>query len=169
MNSSEKSVLIGLARARASEIRTEITDLETRRLALEVEAGKIDSAVEAFERLKAGSDGEGVACQCSSTGDESSVKVGRRIRYMTMAREVDYSGTNDQIDRIIRVAEATADGIINTTHVAEKLIEDGMSTSRKVYLRGTVQSRLAKHDDFEKIASGTYRYLAWVEDQHATE
>ena len=80
---------------------------------------------------------------------------------MSMSRKVDYSGADYQDEQIIRVAEATADGIVNTTHVAEILIQDGLSTSKKEYLRGTVQNRLSKRSDFKKIAPGTYRYLNW--------
>lgn len=165
MNSSVNTVIIGAARARADQIRVEIADLETRRLALEAEVEKIDSAIATFEESEAMTDGEVVTCQCSDTGDESGIEVGRR-RYMRMARDVDYAGTDDQTDRIIRVAEATMDGIVNCTHVAEILIADGVSTSRKDYLRGTVQNRLSKRDDFERLAPGTYRYLDWKGSQY---
>ena len=170
MKPSVKTVIIGAARARASQIRDEIADLETRRFALETEAGEIEGAIGEAERSLTMTGVDSHPCHCSklrqSDAQPRDVEYGRR-RYMMMAREVDYSGTDRQDERIIRVAEATTDGIVNTTHVAEILIRDGKSTSRKDYLRGTVQNRLSKRSDFEKIAPGTYRFLSWRGDADA--
>ena len=83
-------------------------------------------------------------------------------RKMRMARPVDYVGTEVFRHRIIRIAEATKDGLMNATQVAEKLIADEQSQSTKSNLRGTILNHFRKHDDYEYIGPGTYQYLPMV-------
>ena len=166
MESSVNIVIIGAARARADQIRAELVDLENRRLALESEVKEIDNAIAVAEREQ--DDAPDVeSCGCSSRRPAGLGGRGRRVRYMKMRSEPDYSGTADQTEQVIRIAEATADGVVNATHVAEIMLEANLSSSRKDYLRGRVQNILSKHDDFEKVAAGTYRYLDWQEDDNA--
>ena len=80
-------------------------------------------------------------------------------RWMRLTRAVNYSGAEVFLDRVRCVAEATEDGKINCTHVAEILIRDGLSRSSKSNLRGTVQTYLAKCAEYERIGPGTYQYL----------
>ena len=90
---------------------------------------------------------------------EDEKREGGQVRYMNMAREVDYEGTRNFQQRVKRVAEATADGIVNATHVAEVLIRDGKSKSTLKNLRGTVLTELKDGEDFRYVGRGTYMYV----------
>ena len=169
MSQTMNPVVISAARARASQIRAEIAEIEARRIALLAEVEQLENAIEAVGQSGEAQNADISACICqespqpetpSRTVEPAEEPTGRR-RYMNMARAVDYQGARNQIDEVVCVAVATADGILNTTHVAEILLRDGRSVSQKGHLRGTVQGILKRHDDFKKIAAGTFKYLKW--------
>ena len=80
-------------------------------------------------------------------------------RLMRMTHEVDYTGAQVFSDKVRRIAEATEDGVVNTTHMAQILIRDGHSQSTQSNLRGTVGNHFKRDDDYEYIGPGTYQYL----------
>lgn len=83
----------------------------------------------------------------------------QRRRYMHMAREVDYTEAENYSEFMRCIAEATVDGVVNATHMAEILISDGKSKSTMTNLPGTNRTHMRKSDDYEKVAEGTYQYL----------
>lgn len=71
---------------------------------------------------------------------------------------VDFSGTSNLLERVLRVATATAEPL-DAMSVAEYLVARGQSKSSTRNLQAHILNILKDDPDFEKIGVGRFRYL----------
>lgn len=72
--------------------------------------------------------------------------------------DVDFTGTSNLLERILRVAAATTEPL-DAMSVAEYLVARGQSKSSTKNLRAHILNILKGDPDFEKIGVGRFRYI----------
>ena len=72
--------------------------------------------------------------------------------------EVDFTGTANLLERILRVAAAT-DEPLDAMAVAEYLVARGQSGANPKNLRSQILNVLKDDPDFEKVGVGRFRYI----------
>ena len=71
----------------------------------------------------------------------------------------DFTRCANYVERIVRIARVAPHKLLNTTKVAQYLLDHGQSKGKFENLRTEVDRALAKHPEhFEKVSKGTYRY-----------
>ena len=71
----------------------------------------------------------------------------------------DFTRCANNVERIVRIARVAPHKLLNTTKVAQYLLDHGQSKGSLKTLRTEVDRALAGHPEhFEKVSKGTYRY-----------
>ena len=71
----------------------------------------------------------------------------------------DFTRCVNHAERIVRIARTAPHKLLNTTRVAQYLLDHGQTKGNFTSLRREVARAFTTHsDDFEKVSAGTYRY-----------
>ncbi len=72
---------------------------------------------------------------------------------------VHFHGCTNNVERLIRIAQAAPHKLLNTTKVSQYLLDHGQSKSDLGNYRTEINRALTTHPElFEKVSAGTYRY-----------
>ena len=115
---------------------------------LEAERADLQVALRIVEGLEADGD-DVVTTATDSASAESHVYPGV---------DIDFAGTNNLTERLIRIAEAMGDERLDSMEMAHCLIQRGASKADPHNLRSHITNALAGHVDFQKTGPGQYRY-----------
>ncbi len=75
--------------------------------------------------------------------------------------QVNLNGARNLAERVIRVAQATKDGVVNATEVTRFLIDSGVHQSSVKDMRPNVFRVFDEHPDvFEKVSPGYWRLIS---------
>ncbi len=100
--------------------------------------------------------------EVSVPAEDEDLNSGMNLRL----RDIDFSSDKNMEQRVIRIAQATTDGIVISTHVRDILHEAGESKSSRTNLRNTVQKLMSEHEDFQRIGRGRYSYVPMAGANH---
>ena len=71
----------------------------------------------------------------------------------------DFTRCANNVERLVRIARAAPHKLLNTTRVAQYLLDHGQSKGSFKNLRTEIDRAFTKHTQlFEKVTPGTYRY-----------
>ncbi len=70
---------------------------------------------------------------------------------------IDFSGDANLEQRVVRIAQATRDGIVICIHARKILTDCGVSKVSKSNLRNLVQKVMFEREDFCHIGPGTFK------------
>ena len=72
----------------------------------------------------------------------------------------DFTRCANNVERLVRIARAAPHKLLNTTRVAQYLLDHGQSKGSFKNLRTEIDRAFTKHTQlFEKVSKGTYRYV----------
>ena len=81
--------------------------------------------------------------------------------------DVDLDGAQNTVERIVWIATAAPDKLLNVTQLARLLIRTGSTTAKINNMRVMVQRTLdGRPDLFERVRRATYRYTAGGNEDH---
>ena len=90
--------------------------------------------------------------------------AGKELR---LVGPVDFTGRKTASERLVAIAEATADGIVTTMGARGVFLDAGVSRAKPRNLLNDIQRRLRRHDDFRHVGRGEYQYAPMADAETA--